>query len=972
MRTLTLTNLLSSLFLLTLAQPLFGQTEKQPALSFRRSEHTSSLYIGKRPRLTPHTQIYARMQPYDLYSNYLDEWIDRPLYHNRSWRDTTEGQEQAFLRDVQAVQEYGIEGFTMLGSSYVPRYRRALQILKKNSVQDFMFMPGMSWSSRGTYNKLLDNAKTAFASPFTPRIGGKVPFFTYVSCPLEEISAFRERLAGDGYAAVLLFDNLWLDMFAEYRQTGVLSEATLAEMEASIRSKLSVLDGLIFFAFHMHRDGKSDYTLKRQFYYELIEKHVAPLFEKIYREPAFAGKLLGLNLRHGYLGHMSGTNEAEYGTSQIREVLDIALLLNADILSLVEWNEANENTSFQPSVTNSRALQRLLRFYAGYLKGEPAAPIPGDDITIPNLVLSVRQTVKVGEKVRLELLNIPDSLEPLPYTVRLQLYNDRGELLKSFAEDHFKREKLTAVTYQIPSEELVGQDAVLPVLTVQYQGQERRFEALQYIRLDTTVGWNFKEVRQPLRDLLPLPQVEFQAERRPDGSITIRAAVQSSEPLASVEVLDQEQEMAAYSSDQTWDPELNRVVLIRFSKPKNAMIKTTLRIPGCTDFQFQPWGRPYSGFGKLSLEQGVLQGELLVWAKGSDFLLSIPGDADINNAEIKLTMEGYGEAVVPLATLLSRQSYGVELPGPVQIQFYHRRRLPDHPLYPEETTIALQKTLHSEFKNPCLQLRVISQSGKIYRSRPIFPVLPAAAVAELPVFSAYDGTRKLISVPSNRIPVLNYVFQPSNGTLLLNQGAGCWNAENGGGFRYLFPMNRVELPEGVTNTAPQWTKEPDGSTQLSFDGISNYVIFPMEAFPTGAFTIDFAVWTDSEANQALFRHGALRLSSLDTFVVNGKLQAAYAEMGRNYLNPVNDLAVNLDFPVGRWNQVQISYDLQELRFKVNEQECRIPFSKRPGKPGPSTFGGPYGSDPFWEQHQLSYFKGKLRNFGISHNAKIEE
>lgn len=955
-----------------MSQSLLGQTEILPGLSFRRSEQTSSLRIGSRPRVTAHTQIYARMQPYDLYSNYLDEWIDRPLYHNRSWRDSADGQEQAFLRDVRAVQEYGIEGFTMLGSSYVPRYRRALQILKKHSVSDFAFMPGMSWSSRGSYNKLLDNVKTAFASPYTPRINGKVPVFTYVSCPLEEIRAFRERLAGDGYADVLLFDNLWLDMFAEYQQTGVLSEATLAEMEIAVRSKLEVLDGLIFFAFHMFRDNKSDYTLKRKFYYELTEKYVAPLFEKVYREPAFAGKLLGFNLRHGYLGHMSGTNEAEYGTSQLREVLDIALLLNADILSLVEWNEANENTSFQPSLANSRALQRLLRFYARYLLGEPAAPNPGDDTAVPNLVLSARQTVKLGEKVRLELLNIPDSPEPLPYTVQLQLYSDRGELLKSFAPDALERNKLTAITYEIPSEELTEQDAVLPVLTVEYRGEQLRFDSLQYIRLDASVGWNFKEIRQPLRDLLRLSQADFQVVPQADGSYAIRAAVASDEPLAAVEILDQEREVAAYERESAWDPEQNRVVLLRFSKPKNEMVKLRLHIPGCTDYQFQPWGRPYSGFGKLSLADGILQGELLVWSKGSDFLLSIPAHTDAASAEIHLALEGYGETVLPLATLLERQSYGVELPGPVQVQFYHRRRLADHPRHPDEQRVVLQKTLRSDFENPCLQLRVVSRSGKIYRSRPVFPVQPSAARSTLPVFSAYSGERKELQVPVNRIPILDYLFHPANGALLLNRGAGRWQAENGGGFRYLFPMNRVALPEGAVHTAPHWSQGPEGNSELHFDGRANYVILPMEALPTGAFTLEFEAWTDSAANQALFRHGALRLSSLDTFLVDGKLQAAYAEMGVNFFNPVEELPVNLDFPVGRWNRVQISYDLQELRFKVNEQECRIPFHKRPGKPGAATFGGQYASDPFWEQYKLSYFQGKLRSFRITHNAKSEK
>ena len=55
-------------------------------LPFERTETTSPLKIGSRRRRLDHTRIYARIQPYDLYGNYL-EWIDRPLYHDTRWRN---------------------------------------------------------------------------------------------------------------------------------------------------------------------------------------------------------------------------------------------------------------------------------------------------------------------------------------------------------------------------------------------------------------------------------------------------------------------------------------------------------------------------------------------------------------------------------------------------------------------------------------------------------------------------------------------------------------------------------------------------------------------------------------------------------------------------------------------------------------------------------------------------------------------
>ena len=76
---------------------------KGSTLTFQRTEVTSPLKIGSRPRVTPYTMIYARIQPYDLYGNYLEEWIDRPLYHNREFRDSAAGQRT--LASAKSVSE---------------------------------------------------------------------------------------------------------------------------------------------------------------------------------------------------------------------------------------------------------------------------------------------------------------------------------------------------------------------------------------------------------------------------------------------------------------------------------------------------------------------------------------------------------------------------------------------------------------------------------------------------------------------------------------------------------------------------------------------------------------------------------------------------------------------------------------------------------------------------------------------------
>ena len=150
--------------------------DKESTLTFQRTEVTSPLKIGSRPRATPHTMIYARIQPYDLYGNYLEEWIDRPLYHNREFRDSASGHLAAFKRDVDAAKEYEIEGFTMLGNAYASRYKTVLDWLKQNKIRNFSFMSGIAWSRGIDYSRYLNTVRLAVGSPYTAGFRSSVMF----------------------------------------------------------------------------------------------------------------------------------------------------------------------------------------------------------------------------------------------------------------------------------------------------------------------------------------------------------------------------------------------------------------------------------------------------------------------------------------------------------------------------------------------------------------------------------------------------------------------------------------------------------------------------------------------------------------------------------------------------------------------------------------------------------------------------
>jgi len=927
-------------------------------ISFERKEFTSPMEIGKRHKAVKETMIFSRIQPYDLYSNYLHRWIDRPLFLNREIRESPNKAYKSFMRDIQLVKEYDIDGFTMLGNAYRNRYKNYMRIVDKGQPKNFKFMPGLAWGGL-PYKQYLENARIGLKSKYSPRINGKVPFFSYGNMAFPKIKKMRERLVADGCKDMLLFDNFWMG----YNRI----KTRIVKGEKQARQKLDVVDGLVFANYHINRDALGDYTISKKFFYDLDKKYYAPMMEKIYSDAKNKNKLLGFNIRHGYIGHMSGTNEAELGTEQLRQAMDTALLFNPDIISLVEWNEANENTSFQPTVYNSKTLQRIIKFYSRKLKNLPPTANVGDDLTIPNMIVSSRQVVALGERYRIELLNIPDSNSDKKYTVQLILKNQDNKIIKSFAPDSFTIKNLTAITYTFPTEQISEDRAVIPQLLITNSaGKKIKIENLQYTRLSPSVCWNFKEVRQPLRDLFtPVKSKLLVSKRQQDGSYKLSASISAKETLNSVEILDNEMEVFAFDPAEEFKLADNYLLTVSFSTKKSGLRKTSITIPGVNDFIFRPWSYPYAGFGKMIKKADTVSGKLLFFGHGAKILLSIPKKA--KNANVKFDIEGTGKFEFPVKFVIDKGKIAFELSKLTFVKIEQIKKLADHPLDLKKSSADFLANIKPEFFTQCFQLRAITESGKIYRSKPIFPQNLAGKKEKLNVFSASQGRFVTLNVPSEEIIDINYEFTPKHGALLCDVKNPSFDAKLGSGYKYLDPMRFGSLPKETKATAPQWLKSGK-EWLLKFNGISNYIVFPVEALPHGSFTLEFECKTESKDNQVLFRHNSHRFGSILMYIIDGKLKMDFVSMGKNYLGKMNKLPVDLPFPVEKWIKVKVTYDLQNIKITVNGKTQIIPFKLRACKPTAAIFGGYSSSDRDIKNENIKFFKGQLRSFRIRHNV----
>jgi hypothetical protein len=61
-----------------------------------------------------------------------------------------------------------------------------------------------------------------------------------------------------------------------------------------------------------------------------------------------------------------------------------------------------------------------MRYYTEKLKGGKDFSLPGDDVDTPNLILSSRKSLVLGERLKIELLNVPDNNKNKKYNALLK------------------------------------------------------------------------------------------------------------------------------------------------------------------------------------------------------------------------------------------------------------------------------------------------------------------------------------------------------------------------------------------------------------------------------------------------------------------------------------------------------------------------------------------------------------------------
>ncbi|HWL53788.1 MAG TPA: LamG-like jellyroll fold domain-containing protein [Chthoniobacteraceae bacterium] len=923
---------------------------------------------------TDRTYLFSRSQwKYGLQrDDYLSFWIDRPLRVDPSLRAadgaTLHGLSSAsFVKTRDTVLAYGLDGL-----AFFPETSGRMAVFDqaaRNPNEAFRLLSELTGENYGTSK--LEALQKALQAPASFRIGNRLVVTSYGADQKtpEEWKAILARLkaeVGDTFLflpSLTRFGNEPIFVWQEKFHAGSVTREDVGTIRRSLREWLRVGDGLHFplAALIKTRERKFDDLFYREFLVRLTKSVLA--------EPEFQEKYLGLS---ALVGHENvtrlGYTHSSDGTRTLRRSMEAALAAQPEILNIPEWDEQNENTSLRPTIHNGTSSQRIMRYYAAQIRGIDLRPIPGDRVELPNLVMSYRKTLMLGEKVEVELLNVPDGSGKGSYTVRLTLEDETGKVLHRSQELAFEREKLEEHRITLPSETFNEAVALVPRLEVRENDRRTVYDrGWHHLALRPSWNWDYKWVKQPLRDLMTPEEVAFEVgPPGDDGVRKVSASYRGEEPLAYLEVLDEDDTVCLHGAGDPWREDAEQVILSLYWQAETPGSQAPV-LEGSLSLRHAEgrWLVPEGG--------AVLKGQklerLTASLKPQRVLIALPRSA-VDDAELEIRLPGVHEGRIAVAKIMREGMFGFDGPGRLSLvisRYLRQYRMPLH-LGKKEGSLAVP--LHPDLPFSILHLQAVAKSGRIFRGRPVCVGTPTGERKTITVYSDTAQRPVEISVDAARVPRLRYPFDGVKGTVLETAAGRTLSgilgdrttlvverggAQSGDGTPF---FRGSGYPENASHAAPQWSVDAEGRRVLKFDGEGRFITLPQGAIPRrAAFTVAMEIKPEkAEGREVLIANRARYPGTVTIYRENEWLKADFLnERGESVANA--PLGVKL--PAGKWAKLVISYDQAQLQASVDGQPGRVVAIGGPGSYDTVSVVGGFGRD---------WFTGEIRSFEIDHGV----
>ncbi len=931
---------------------------------------------GRKP-LTKRTLVFSRAQvKYGLERNYYRAWIDRPLFTDRALRQPKRYVTPfaSFRRVVAIGQRYGIDGFAFFPETKgrMGVFDMIARIRPKNFyvLPEFLGTPDIDAKAAAL--------QAALKCPYAARLDGKLLITSYGAEALTPkqwrtiLAALRKR-CGDCF---LFLPSLPQPVrFRPNYDRGLpFSEAEMREVKQQLRAYLDVCDGLYF---HYPAAFK-DYAHRRKFDDGFYRDLFIPVFKSVLAKPKYRSKLLGLSAYHSHYNADISLGLQEDNTRTLRRSFETALAARPEVIILPEWDEQNENTSFRPTVYNGLSTMRILRYYMRRLKGLPLSPLDGDDPAAPNLIVTYRKVLTVGEPLEIELLNVPDSTCRGAYAAQVKLLDAAGKLVKTFPPATFAGDQLRDVTLTLPTETAASCRALIPEIRITgYRGKDLAFRGgLHYIRLRAAFNWDYKCVSHPLRDLLRPRRADFRLTCQ-NGEAVVSGEFACDTPLAYAEVLEDDD--VVYALDPTNEFMQNTPGVRRFFVEYRCIRylpgKLTIRLsrPAVKWFTSGPILHRQPDKTRVGRDAVAISTTFSPHVRWALFVMN---EADCRDAAVTFDA-GAGAATVRTADILARGPWARTFPNGLCVTISERRKPLDLPPHLNTRRVRFTARVIPDNRASVFHVRMIAKNGRLWRSPPL-PLPLRGADRETTTLRAYSDTRGEpvdVTIVKGRIPAFHYEFAPRRGDILYAPewprfSGACGGTPDaltlrGGNLGHSATMfggsfGKRTLPSGPISFAPKWAVV-DGRPCLRFDGKGAFVSFPRETIPRrGSFVIEFDIKPEavprSRARQYVFLHRLIRPASLSVFLQQGLLRADYYMEDHRWA-----YNAGLPIPQGKWSRVRITRDFEKLVVEVNGKR-RAAACDAPGFDiGPIAFGG-YGKAP------AGWFRGCLASLRITHNS----
>lgn len=923
-------------------------------------------------RVLPETLILPQCEFYPLREQdrgYLYRYTDQPLlidpdlpedpphpkFETRRHRFWGEWITQADWNRAQEIaKDCGFDGFGFFPRPHRVRYWDAMEV---SPVTDFLSVPiAHNYSNDGS-----DLSKWfgyAVKSTKGYRVNGKALILSYRFAnrnPPDRLKMKMERMrreVGDTFMFVCDISKILNP--DEALSKGALSDETVEKHKELVRSYLRVCDGVIvgdgFSVMKFDRDERVFFTS----HYRQIVK----LLKETVDEPEFRGrKLLGLS---SIITHQNPTVEFwtanEDGLMTLTESLQVACDAEPDVILLPEWDEFNENTCVGPTLANGYSVRRVLRYFKARLRRTELAPCKGDDVSVPNLIVSYRRNVSPGERLIVDVLNVPDGSRKGVIDVKVEMLDSEGVKLAGYPVQSTDESELRHLRFPVDSAALSEKARAAKVRVIwRKDGTVRTVETgLHPISLEPANGWCKKEIHQPLRDLAPVEvssRISFAGGR-------ISAALKCAEPIRYAFVCGNGQIQHVAGDPRSGcvrfrEDASNAVFAISGISPAFIDRKRfAYRLSGVSSAEWLDWKGVHTGM--------VFKTDWLSKI-GDPYYVRIPA-GEVRNAVLDIDFGKVFKGRVPLAAAFKDGAYALGGAKGVQFAVTRFRRQSRYPSVANRAEVSFDVPVDGDRSSMMYHVQVVTMSGKTWRSRP-FVSEPETPPVTMTVKSAYDGSLRPVVIPRSRVPRIEYDFASDTGdfiptadrhlhfaTVLGGQYsfATLWNRSSAGG---------TDAPIGVwpdwkktVRTAPSRVDEASGADSLDFDGVDDFVIFPWESIPQNSgYRIFFDLLpSETEGRMALFVSKML----LNVSIEDGTLYVAAPG--------VKKVSTGLELPKGRWSRVMLAHLGDRFEVRVDGKSFSAPAKL------PATFMSPVSFGAPMQGSGMKPFRGRLRNVVIDH------